>query len=169
VIRLPFWSDGFDMDLLKVLPEVEEWCGQDSRPLYVHAHATHGRLNSPCAWNAPEGLVSFFSLAPDCPAKPSHFYTSDPIVECTILEVLRDIWVHGCYAVLDGRLLWDSQGVQENFNSLMYHRRGWIAIPEYEVTRHLSRARSEIRQALSRYAFMVHRHKPELQVAGEPT
>lgn len=142
--RAPFWSDDFDMDLLRVLPEVERWCAKAARPLYVHGGTTKGRLNSPTAWNHDLGFACFFFLNPACPEKPEHFWTDSQIVECTLLEVLRDLWVHGCYAFLGALPFWDSQALKDHFDALMYHGRGWKPLPEKEVRAHLDAVRISI-------------------------
>jgi hypothetical protein len=49
--RAAFWSDDFDMDLLRLVPEVPELLGDTgARTLYVRGGTSHGRLNHPAAW-----------------------------------------------------------------------------------------------------------------------
>src|SRR4051812_12912554 len=97
--RRPFWSDTFDLDLLKAIPGVEELLGETADiPLFTHGHIAGAdqpdafRLVHPACWHTTRGLAAFFGFKD--PAKPSAFYTSDPVVECTFLEALRDAWVH---------------------------------------------------------------------------
>jgi hypothetical protein len=58
---LPFWSDDFDMDLPKVIPDAKAALGDVADlELVTHGHTTHGRLNHPSCWNHSLGLVAWF-------------------------------------------------------------------------------------------------------------
>jgi hypothetical protein len=52
VQRAKFWSDDFDMDLLKVFPQVEGMLRDPNIPLWTVGHESHGRLNHPACWNS---------------------------------------------------------------------------------------------------------------------
>jgi hypothetical protein len=55
---------------------------------------------------------------------PADCWTSDPVVECTWREVLRDAWAHNYTVVVDGVPVWRG-GRWGVFEALMYDLRGW--------------------------------------------
>jgi hypothetical protein len=135
--RLPFWSDDFDMDLLAVLPETPQILGSVAdRTLYTVGSLTHGRLNHPALWNSNLGMVAFFGTHPEIQAFLPPGYSTGVnklAVECTVLEALRDIWIHQCAVVMRGRVVTDSQPLRDPFFQLMYHRRGYRLLSEHDV------------------------------------
>jgi hypothetical protein len=142
--RLPMWCDDFDMDLLKVLPEVERLLAplSDIR-LYTTCRPTFGRINLPCSWDDYAGItcfVGFLREREELPAvgpQPLGYYTDSPVVEATAEEMFRDLWVHQCRWVqvqgpgFCGRWdhkteAWRPHALTRNFMDLMYHlRRIW--------------------------------------------
>jgi hypothetical protein len=129
--HLPFWSDAFDMDLLKVIPDVEEALF-DAAPieLVTHGHTTFDRLNHPAVWNHDRGIVAFFGLAGTEGWKPESYVTHDPLVSCTFLEVVRDAWVHHYIVVVNHVVIVDTQRMQDRFMQLMGHVRGYSPMRE---------------------------------------
>lgn len=122
-----FWSDDFDMDLLKLFPDLPDRIGPAvDIPLWTHGGESYGRLNHPSVW----GHVAFFGLTPGQPGKPAEYYTDAPVIECTWLEALRDAWPHTYMVVIDNcALVWSSTRLQATFTKLMYDLRGWQKLP----------------------------------------
>jgi hypothetical protein len=122
--RLKFWSDDFNMDLIKVFPDfVESIADIESVGLVTHGGTSYGRLNHPSSWNDYKGPIAFFGFS--TPDKPDSFYTSSPVVECTFLEMLRDCWAHSLYVYLCEKPFWDAWMLQTRFTRIMYDIRGW--------------------------------------------
>lgn len=122
--RAPFWSDDFDMDLLKVIPNVENILGPSADTiLYTRCNNPYqGRLNHPVCW----GVTSCFGSS-NPPWKPHGWVCGDntPIVECTFLEALRDVWSHSIVLCVEGDTIFDGHGLSDDFMRLMYKLRGW--------------------------------------------
>jgi len=120
----PFWSDDFDMDLPKVIPEAKERLGEIAGlEIVTHGHMTHGRLNHPTCWNHSLGLVSFFGRGH--PHKDESYWTSDPLVPCTLWEAVRDAWSHNNVIVFEHNPVFHGDHMWQYFEPLMYHLRGW--------------------------------------------
>lgn len=130
-----FWSDDFDMDLLKLFPDLPERLGEMAEVrLWVHGGESYGRLNHPSVWHDHEYMVAFFGLAPDATGKPGAYWTSDPVVECTWLETLRDEWPHQ-YTIVVGRRPVLRATRWETFGALMCDLRGHHPLPDAERER----------------------------------
>ncbi|HLF10635.1 MAG TPA: hypothetical protein VJA26_05425 [Gammaproteobacteria bacterium] len=129
-----FWSDDFDMDLPKVIPDARDRLGEHADlELVTYGGTTHGRLNHPCVWNHPLGSVSFFGRGD--PRIPSDYYHGHKeLVKCTLWEAVRDAWPHSNVILFECRPIWKDQW--EHFEPLMSHLRGWRELPEREVTNH---------------------------------
>lgn len=128
-----FWSDDFDMDLPKVIPDARQRLGEHADlELVTHGHETHGRLNHPSVWNHTLGLVAFFGRG--TPHKPAEYWASDPLVRCTLWEAVRDAWVHDNVILFEGFPIFNRQ--DEHFQPLMCHVRKWRELPELEVAKH---------------------------------
>lgn len=124
----PFWADDFDLDLLKVVPEVAELLGPLSdRVLWTHGTVSkEGRLAHPSCWNGGPGFIAFFGSAPDRAAPPTCYVTTEPLVECTLLEAVRDAWVHSYAILLDRKRFWGgTPDLQAHFQTLLWHTRAW--------------------------------------------
>jgi hypothetical protein len=148
----PFWSDDFDMDLLKVLPEAPEILGRTQAiTLYTYcSHPTHGRINAPDAWHSDRGLTSFFGFTDA--AKPASYHTSGELLPCTFLEAVRDEWCHGSVMRVEREIVWQPASLRESFDVLMSHLRGWHRVTELERELHLGRVRWSLHKAADRLA-----------------
>lgn len=128
-----FWSDDFDMDLPKVIPDARDRLGKFAElELVTHGHETYGRLNHPSVWNHPLGSVSFFGRG--SPHKPPEYWTNHPLVKCTLWEAVRDAWVHSNVILFESFPIWSDQ--RKHFDPLMGCIRGWSLLTEREVTKH---------------------------------
>lgn len=127
-----FWSDDFDMDLPRILPRFDEALGVAADlPLWVHGGTSHGRLNHPAVW----GNVAYFGTSPDDTGKPDSYYTSQPFVECTWREAVRDAWPHTYRLLVNGVEIWGAHTLWPAFEQLMYDLRGWRTLPDGEADR----------------------------------
>jgi hypothetical protein len=128
-----FWSDTFDMDLPRILPQLDDVLGDATDiPLWTHGHTSHGRLNHPAVW----GMAACFGTSPDSTRwKPDTWYTSHPVVECTWREALRDAWPHTYVILIDQHHMWDGFAWRRTFERLMYDLRGQVPLPGDEADR----------------------------------
>lgn len=128
--QLPFWSDDFDMDLLKVFPDTPKMLTNPYRTLWTVGATTYGRLNHPTCWNSHGAFLWFHK--PNLPRDKHGWFnvlgcvSNTEEVECTWLEWLRDQWVHSW----GGTLIMPLQrrlppSPQLAFNDIMYDLRGW--------------------------------------------
>lgn len=125
-----FWSDDFDMDLLKVFTAVPKILKAPDRVLWTVGGTTYGRLNHPTCWNSHGAFLwlekpnllrderGWFNVL-GCVSKSEE-------VECTWLEWLRDQWVHSW----GGALIMPHQqplppAPQLAFNDIMEDLRGY--------------------------------------------
>lgn len=138
--RPPFWTDGLDVELLDVVPGVEDALGDDADVrLYTHCNApTHGRLNHPVAWNADGGFVAYVGVSPAFVSVPGYVGRAR-IVECTFAELWRDVWWHDLGVVLQSARrnsewpMLRPNHVHRQFDALMWHVRGWREIGPREL------------------------------------
>ena len=132
-----FWSDDFDMDLPKIIPEARSLLGAYADlELVTHGSETHGRLNHPTCWNHELGYVSYFGR-PGRIFKPNGYWTDSPIIRCTLWEAIRDAWAHDNVIIFEGRTpIWSGNETRRDFDPLMYHIRGWRALDEAEIDAH---------------------------------
>jgi hypothetical protein len=127
--RHPMWCDDFDGDLFRLLPEAEGMLAPVAgMPLWTYANTTHGRLNHPSAWHTRVGLAAFASSTQARDPKPGHFYTQDLIVECTVEEMVRDLFVHQCALVVDSRHVFQFDRWTRDYFTLLYDARGVVAL-----------------------------------------
>lgn len=163
---MKFWSDDFDMDLLKVFPDVERFLGATaSIPIWTLSHETHGRLNCPTAWNTYSGLTSLLWLEKPNFSRDTHGWvningcvTNDPEIEGTWLEWLRDQWAHGLnWVVLPGGIRFSSVDYNKCFYPIMSHRRGWSNEPN--IDRCYKAAEIWLTKANRRFARAVERFR----------
>ena len=143
-MMLKFWSDDFDMDLLKVYPSVVDALGATADiKLWTLSHATHGRINCPVSWNTYQGLRSFLwlenlylDLARDKNGwiNIDGYVCNEAVMECTWLEWLRDMWAHqhNWLLIPSGNIAnVERGGVRfagmewHPFEQIMWHKRGW--------------------------------------------
>lgn len=124
----PLWCETFDADLLAVVPGAVEALGDVADlELWTYSTPTNGKINCPASWWTLNGLAAFFSTRDRSPAPPS-YRTSDPLVECTFLEAVRDEWVHGAIVVVNLVAVWRSP--QRHMERLMYDVRGWTRLSD---------------------------------------
>ena len=122
----PMWCDDFDMDLPKVVPGARAVFGElGDVILWTHSTTTHGVINCPSGWHDQEGIVSFFGFRD--PAKPASYWTNAPVVQCTVWEAIRDLWVHNHVLILEGQAVWNAYSIVENFETIMMAVRRWGA------------------------------------------
>lgn len=124
-----FWSDDFDIDLLKIFPETPAHLERPHQPVWTFGNTTYGRLNHPTVWNTHGAFL--WTQKPVLPRDKNGWVniggcvTEDPLVEATWLEFLRDAWAH--------HYNWITLPANEYFlgmdyrwfSQIMYHRRGW--------------------------------------------
>lgn len=162
----PFWSDDFDMDLLKVIPNVREDLGEYAdRTLWTvgHVDKRNGRLNHPVCWNTHGAFEAFAWLQKPNLVRDKYGWFNiggcvgdEPEVECTWLELLRDQWAHSYAFILLPSRSYFYPARRRHFDRLMYRIRGWepdseaAAVAEMkgrlwvvESTRRLKRAITE--------------------------
>lgn len=144
-----FWADDFDMDLPKVLPDLDDILGDTaSMPLWTYGGTSHGRLNHPSVWGNPEGhMDAFFGLSPDTVGKPDSYYTDDELVECTWREAVRDAWSHNYVIVVADRDVWDAWRWRSWFTDLMYDLRGVRPLPDGQADQIKALLRTDLRAA----------------------
>lgn len=160
--RKPFWSDDFDMDLLKVFANAEELIGATADvKLRTLGHERNGSLIHPSVWNSHG---AFLWLGAPYPARDANGWvhyqghvTDSPEVECTWLEWLRDNWVHGYSWILQPSGEYFQSRWCECFDSIMYHRRGWQDQPDIESQ--MDYAWIWLLTVNMRFAHIVERHR----------
>jgi hypothetical protein len=125
-----FWSDDFDMDLLKVFPETVSIIGTLAEAkLWTVGSDTHGRLNHPTVWNSHGAFVWItppqFSRDKDGWFNAKGCVSDSRVIECTWLELLRDQWPHGYSFLLIPEELRFPGPRRDFFEEIMYDLRGW--------------------------------------------
>lgn len=145
---LPFWSDDWEGDLLKLVPGVREALGDaEGVTLYTYdGSLTHGRINLPCVWNTDHGLTAYFGVRRGYAFKPPHAFTTEACVECTWLEVLRDVWSHDYCVVVDGRVVLAADAFYAVFYPMLEEARGWKKLDD-DARQKLQRAALALIQA----------------------
>lgn len=125
-----FWSDDFDMDLLKLFPDLPATLGETAdRVLWTTGHATWGRLNSPTCWNTHGAF--FWTHKPNLKRDEHGWFnvmgcvSDSPEIECTWLELLRDQWPHSYGFILLPSNCAFNAPPREEFERIMYDLRGW--------------------------------------------
>lgn len=129
----PFWSDDFDLDLLRLFPRVEALLGAvAAQPLWTLSRETHGRINCPATWSAAGCLI--WLEKPNLPRDKHGWFNwrglvgDSPEMECTWLELLRDNWIHQqplCFVQGERTLGVLPRPSASLFTRIMYHVRGW--------------------------------------------
>jgi hypothetical protein len=127
--RPKFWSDDFDMDLLKIFPELPTLIREPDRLLWTVGHTTFERLNHPNTWNSHGAYL--WLRKPNLPRDAHGWFNVEgcvdnaPEVECTWLEWLRDAWSHLYPTVVMPSRQRLPGSPQEAFMAIMYDLRGW--------------------------------------------
>lgn len=127
----PFWSDDFDMDLLKIFPDVPKMLRDPDRVLWtVCSHPTYGRINCPSVWNGYGSLL--WLSKPNLPRDEHGWFNINGLVsncqevECTWLEWLRDMWAHGhTTVILPHKQPMPAIDYNGSFYPIMSDLRGW--------------------------------------------
>ncbi len=96
------------MDLLKIFPNVTKMLRQPERILWTLGYQTMGRLNHPAVWNSHgDSHGAFLWLEKPNLARDAHgwvnlggYACTEPEIECTWLEWLRDAWAHSYGTVI---------------------------------------------------------------------
>lgn len=141
-----FWSDDFDMDLLKILPELREQTAFIAGcPLYTYGSLSeHGVFAHPAVWNSDCGMSALFFVDEPQLARDAHglvriggCVTDDPVCEIIALDAIRDCWCHNYTLHLEGRRVIEASTAFYNshFAPLMAHRRGYGNLPQSSIDR----------------------------------
>lgn len=142
------WCDTFDADLLKVVPGAVKALGETAGlELTTRSHITSGKINAPSCWNTSFGLAAFFWTAAGAPPDAC-WHTNDPEVRCTLLEAVRDEWVHDAAVVIDGRVIWRPPVAL--MMRLMYDVRGWTVLDDAQRGRIRESVLASLRAAAGR-------------------
>ena len=124
-----FWSDDFDMDLPKMVPDVREILREPGRLLWTVGHRTFGRLNHPTVW-ASYGAFLWFEK-PNLERDENGWFrviscvSDEEEVECTWLEFLRDAWCHSYETLILPRHVKLPAMPWPTFHELTYAARGF--------------------------------------------
>lgn len=80
----PFWSDDFDMDLPKIIPDAKSLLGDHAslRLLTTASIAANGMKSHPSVWNGHQGFIALFSTG--AWIRPSFYWSDRPQVEYTL-------------------------------------------------------------------------------------
>lgn len=124
-----FWADDFDMDLLKLFPQLPQMLGITGEvKLWTVGHESFGRLNHPTVWNSHGAF--FWTEKPNLARDKHGWFNVDGCVcdsleiECTWMEVLRDQWPHSYAFILKpSNVLFDAPP-SLMFSEIMYDLRG---------------------------------------------
>jgi hypothetical protein len=135
-----FWSDDFDMDLLKVFPDAPKLLGSTADELlWTIGHRTHGRINHPTVWNSHGAFV--WLEKPNLKRDEHGWFnidscvSNDEEIECTWLELLRDQWPHSYpFVLLPVRAQFASPPYRD-FERIMYNLRGWHKYEDIQLSR----------------------------------
>lgn len=166
--QAPFWSDDFDMDLPRIVPDWLDLLGPAADvELWTYSNTTHGRINCPTAWNQYDGsLASYFGLDPNN-VKPDNYYAGlDKPVPCTFAEAVRDLWSHHHRAMLGEHRIIDAFEWHD-FAQIMYHVRGQDVLSEGLHDRLVEKARAWVRDCGDRMAAALEaRDEAEVDIRG---
>lgn len=142
------WCDSFDADLLKVVPGAAEALGDlASLRLTTYSNLAGGRINHPSCWNMAVGTCAWFWTREDGKPDPS-YWTDAPEAECTLLEAVRDEWVHGCIIVVDHAIAW--RPPNQLMTRLMYDLRGWTIMTDEAREKCRENVRASLRAVAGR-------------------
>lgn len=138
--RPRFWSDDFDMDLLKVFPGIETKLRNPAAVLWTVGHESYGRLNHPATWNGPYGALLWLQK-PNLQRDKHGWFNVDGLVsddaeiEWTWLEYLRDAWSHHYSAIILPHRAGLPAMEWFPFQEIMYDLRGWRKVENLEEHR----------------------------------
>lgn len=138
-----FWSEDFDMDLLKILPGLRDDISFIAGcPLYTFGSLSReGMFSHPAVWNSDVGMSALFFVDEPQLIRDEHGWvsiggcvTDDPVCEITALDAIRDCWCHNYTLHLEGRRVIASslRFYNSHFYPLMAFRRGWKEVPDHD-------------------------------------
>lgn len=155
-----FWADVFDMDLPRVLPDLDKLLGDtaDVR-LWTYGGTSHGRINHPSMWNSEYGMTAYFGLDDSGDWKPVGYITGGDMVECTWREVVRDVWVHQCLVLVNLHPVLNTTRLEREFWGLMDHRRGIRVQPSLQVLDMVKAVATEVWAASQRLHNLVEQRR----------
>lgn len=159
-----FWSDDFDMDLLKLFPNLPEMLGAMAEmTMWTVGHGSFGRLNHPTVWNTHGAYL--WLAKPNLPRNEHGWYrvngcvSDSPEIECTWLEWLRDWWSHHYGFIVKPSGDYFPPMPVERFDTIMYDLRGWIKINEESRNRELEMVWLSLRNMTHRMSRLIERHR----------
>lgn len=128
-----FWSDDFDVDLLKVFPGAPKMLAYPEATLWTVGHESYGRLNHPVVWDShAEACIAFAWLEKPNLERDKHGWfnigghvADEPEIECTWIEWLRDCWPHRYITQIRPIGATLPPPPQPAFDAIMYDLRGW--------------------------------------------
>ncbi len=141
----PFWSDDFDMDLPKIIPDALDLLGDVAEwELWTTGHPDrrYGNLNHPDVWNGDDAMLAYFGF--HGPRKPPHCVGSDGQVRCSVWEAFRDAWPHHYLMLVEFKPIWNTFVLSQSFDEIMWDLRGWR-----EQSGVASAARHKVRQSIT--------------------
>jgi hypothetical protein len=142
------WCDDFDADLLKVVPGAAEALGEAAGiRMWTYSSLVGGKINCPSSWNTDFGSTAFFWTCPEGRPGPT-YWTEQRVAGCTLLEAIRDEWIHTSVVVVDHYVAW--RPPVRDFEKLMYDVRGWRVLADGERETIREQVRSSLREAAAR-------------------
>ncbi len=136
-----FWSDDFDMDLLKLFPDIAKDMGPvaHAKLWVLGSLSTDNVFSHPTVWNGYDGMESlFWAEQPPDLLRDEHGWltmeggltTNSPMCCITVMEAIRDCWVHDYNIHLEGRVVL-KHGMRfynSHFYPIMATVRGWKVV-----------------------------------------
>jgi hypothetical protein len=152
----PFWADDFDLDFPKVFPEAREMLGALGNVELVTTGRPDPRfhnLNHPAVWNGDTTMLAYFGFTG--PARPSEMVApGSALINCTAWQAFRDAWPHSYCMIVEGRSVWDTFALREQFDAILYAVRGLRRRPaEAEAAR--AAVMRSYRRAIDRFSELV--------------
>lgn len=152
----PFWSDDFDTDLLKVCPSLIDDLGDDANiELWTVGmpDRRYGNLNHPSTWNTHGAYL--WLEKPNLKRDEYGWInlngcvSNDEEIKCTLLEFLRDKFIHGFNTIVlpsefklynfpwewFQTIMWDIRGIGEKreVESLKNKANQWAVLRASEI------------------------------------
>jgi hypothetical protein len=156
-----FWSDDFDLDLLKLWPNLPARLGPTAGiRVWTVGSTSYGRLNHPTVWNTHGAFL--WLEKPNLQRDADGWFrmqgcvSNSEEIECTWLEWLRSWWPHHHGFLLEGNFFEASD--DRYFESIMARVRGWRHQPE-ETQRAQAMAFARLVGMNHRFARLVETHR----------
>lgn len=124
-----FWGDDFDMDLLKIFPNLPQMISAPDRELWTVGSHKDGSLLHPTVWNSHGAYL--WTENPTILRDEHGWFNvhgcvaDSEVVQCTWLEWLRDAWVHSYGWLMLPSLVPVPAAPRDAFNVIMYDLRKW--------------------------------------------